>query len=258
MIYFLIFIFGLCIGSFLNVIICRLETEEKISNSRSHCPKCGHILHWYDLIPVLSFVLQKAKCRYCNKKISWQYPVIEIFTGCLFLLILNFQFSILNEFSIFQFLNLFYYFFIVSCLIIIFVYDLKYCLILDKIIYPAIGLAFIYLFFQNNFLNYFFSALGASLFFFLIVLITKGKGMGIGDIKLAFFMGLVLGWPKIMLALMLAFFSGALIGVILLILGRKKMSSEIPFGPFLAGATFIVLLINQDLINWIDLWIKIY
>ena len=87
--------FGLTIGSFLNVVICRLETNESILISRSHCPKCKVILKWYDLIPVLSFLIQKGKCRYCMKRISWQYPIVEISTACLFLLIFNFQFNLL-------------------------------------------------------------------------------------------------------------------------------------------------------------------
>ena len=148
MFYILIFLLGLSVGSFLNVVICRLETKEPIFLSRSHCPKCGALLKWSDLIPLVSFLIQKGKCRYCGKKISWQYPIVEITTGLLFLLIFNFQFFILrqgfdgqaifNQFPIFQFLNLLFYFFIASVLIVIFVYDLKHYIIPDKIVYPAI------------------------------------------------------------------------------------------------------------------------
>ena len=176
MIYVLIFIFGLCIGSFLNVVICRLKTKESIFIGRSYCPKCRAVLKWYDLIPVLSFLIQKGKCRYCNKNISWQYPIIEITTACLFLLIFNFKFLIFKQFLIFNFINLIYFWFIVSILIIIFVYDLKHYIIPDKIIYPAIIVALIFNFsakggpasgWQFSIL----SALAASLFFLVIVFI---------------------------------------------------------------------------------------
>ncbi|MFH1461148.1 MAG: prepilin peptidase, partial [Patescibacteria group bacterium] len=170
----LIFIFGLMIGSFLNVAICRLETKEKILISRSHCPRCGTILKWFELIPILSFLIQKGRCRYCGKRISFQYPMVEIFTGLLFFLIFNFQFSIFNKFSIFNFqtLELFYYFIIVSFLIVIFVYDLKHYLIPDKIVFPAIIIVLLF-----NLLNYplpvtgywLLAALAASGFFLILV-----------------------------------------------------------------------------------------
>jgi|TARA_Y100000031_G_scaffold143446_1_gene173909 leader peptidase (prepilin peptidase)/N-methyltransferase len=248
MLYILIFVFGLCVGSFLNVAICRLKTKEPITKSRSHCPKCRAVLKWYDLIPVLSFLIQKGKCRYCHKKISWQYPIIETSTGLIFLQIFNFQFSIFNTI---------YYFLIISFLIIIFVYDLKHYIIPDRIIYPAILVAGIWylvsgIFIQNTSYELrttILSALGASLFFLALVLISQGKWMGLGDVKLAFLMGLILGWPNILLALFLSFFSGAIIGIGLIIAGKKGLKSQIPFGPFLAGSTILVLLYGHWLIT---------
>ena len=246
MFYILIFILGLSVGSFLNVIICRLETKETIISNRSYCPQCRAILKWYDLIPVLSFLLQKRRCRYCKKKISWQYPVVEIATACLFLLIFNLQFSIFN---------LIYYFIIISFLIIIFTYDLKHYLIPNRIIYPAIIIAGIFNFqflISNQFSIFKFSilsALGASSFFLALVLVSKGKWMGLGDVKLAFLMGLILGWPNILLALFLSFLSGAVIGIGLIIFGKKGFKSQIPFGPFLAGSTILVMFYNLYLIN---------
>ena len=246
MFYILIFILGLSIGSFLNVIICRLETKETIISNRSYCPQCRVILKWYDLIPVLSFLLQKCRCRYCKKKISWQYPVVEIATACLFLLIFNLQFSIFN---------LIYYFIIISFLIIIFTYDLKHYLIPNRIIYPAIIIAGIFNFqflISNQFSIFKFSilsALGASSFFLALVLVSKGKWMGLGDVKLAFLMGLILGWPNILLALFLSFLSGSVIGIGLIIFGKKDFKSQIPFGPFLAGSTILVMFYNLYLID---------
>ena len=235
--------FGLTIGSFLNVVICRLETNESILISRSHCPKCKVILKWYDLIPVFSFIFCKGRCRYCDKKIIWQYPMVEIITGLLFLLIFNFQFSIFN---------LIYYLIIISFLIIIFVYDLKYYLILDKVIFPAIIIVgiFNFLISPEGWQFSILSAFGASLFFLLLVLVSKGKWMGLGDVKFAFLMGLILSWPNILLGLFLSFFSGAIIGIILILFGKKGLKSQIPFGPFLVGATVLIMLYGQYLNSW--------
>jgi len=139
MFYFLIFVFGLSVGSFLNVVIFRLKTEESIISKRSHCFQCGAVLKWHDLVPLLSFALTLGKCRYCGGKISWQYPMVEISTGLIFLLIFNFQ-----TLDFFNLLTVGYLLLLACFLIIIFVYDLKHYIIPDKIIYPAIGISFIY------------------------------------------------------------------------------------------------------------------
>jgi len=242
MIYFLIFIFGLAIGSFLNVVIFRLGTNESILVGRSHCPKCGAILKWYDLIPALSFLIQKGKCRYCEKKISFQYPIVEIITGFLFILILS-------KFGLDSLIT--YYLLLISCfLIVIFVYDLKNYLILDKIVFPAIIIVLFYQILMGNFLNPFLSALLASGFFLSLVLISKGKWMGMGDVKFAILMGLILGWPNILLALFLSFFSGAIIGIVLILFNKKGFKSQIPFGPFLVGSTILIMLYGEYLNIW--------
>lgn len=254
--YILILLFGLCIGSFLNVVICRLKTKESIFIGRSYCPQCRAVLKWYDLIPVLSFLIQKGKCRYCNKKISWQYPIIEIITACLFLLIFNFS-AKGGPASGWQFLNLIYYLIITSFLIIIFVYDLKRYIIPDKIVYPAIIVSGIWylvsgIFIQDTkyeILNTILAAFMASGFFLFLVLVSKGKWMGLGDVKLAFLMGLILGWPNILLALFLSFFSGAIVGVGLIMLHKKGFKSEIPFGPFLSASTIFILLYGSQIIE---------
>ena len=254
----IVFVAGLAVGSFLNVVIFRLENGEKIVNDRSRCLRCKHTLVWYDLVPVLSFIFLKGKCRYCGKKISWQYPLVEIGTGILFVMALNFQFSIFN----FQFLTAaLYSLLITSSLIVIFVYDLKHYIIPDKVIYPAIIVALGFNLFSNFynlqftiynslFLNNIFAAFIASLFFLSIVVITKGKGMGGGDIKLAFLMGLILGWPVIIFSVFFAFISGSVVGVYLIIAGKKKMKSMIPFGPFLIFGTFIGMFWGKEIVEW--------
>ena len=282
-VYIFVFIFGLCIGSFLNCVICRLE-QKKSLNGRSFCPYCKHTLRWLDLIPVFSFLFLKGKCRYCKKKISVQYPLVEVATGLIFLIIFNFHcllpvgfFSIFNEFLIIQFFNLFFLFYVSSALIIIFVYDLKHYLIPDKVLFPAIVIAFLYrileflilnwglienwkLKIENSalLLNYFYAIIIGSGFFLAIFLFSRGAAMGFGDVKLAVLMGLVLGFPNILVGLFLAFFFGAIIGVILMVFPfgaaqgkyKKGLKSEIPFGPFLIAGTFIAIFWGSAIINW--------
>jgi len=256
-----VFLFGLIIGSFLNCVIYRLEHKQSFLRGRSFCPHCKHTLSWQDLIPVFSFLFLKGKCRYCKKRISWQYPLVEIATALLFLLIFNFKFLILNQFSIFNFETITYFLYLLiigSLLIIVFVFDLKHFIIPDKVIFPAIGLALVYNFYQlltthyplSTVLNNLYAAIGASAFFLFIVLVSRGKWMGIGDIKLAFLMGVLLGFPYILVALFFSFLIGAIIGIGLILAKRKTMKSEVPFGPFLVIGTFTALFWGEIIINW--------
>ena len=255
LVYFFVFLFGLGAGSFLNCLIYRFETGQSFLKGRSFCPYCHHLLSWQDLIPLLSFLILKGKCRYCQKKISWQYPLVEIATGILFVLILNYAFPNLLVTG--------YWLLVTSFLIIIFVYDLKHFIIPDKIVYPAIATVLVYNLISDFYLNHltikpfnhslFFSGISAatlaSASFLAIVLISRGKWMGVGDIKLAFFMGLFLGFPNIIAALFLAFLIGAIIGLGLVIAGRKTLKSEVPFGPFLVTGTFIALFWGDKIID---------
>ncbi len=179
------------------------------------------------MIPLFSFFFLKRRCRKCGGEISWQYPLVELATGLLFLLVFN------NP----------YHLVIVSFLIVIFVYDLKHYIIPDVVIYPAIIISFF-------FSSFALLSLAGAAFFLSIVLVSKGKWMGMGDVKLAVFMGFVLGWPNILSALLLSFVLGAIVGVVLIILKRKKLKSEIPFGPFLCLATLIMMLYGSQIINW--------
>lgn len=252
--YIFTFIFGLCIGSFLNVVILRLKSGQRIVNDRSYCPKCKKQLKWYDNVPVLSFIFLKGKCRYCQKKISWQYILVELATGVLFLISTFFYTSIVL---------IVYYWIIISFLVIIFVYDLKYYLILDKIVWPAIGVIFLFrgclFLLENNFsylalINYYallvFSAIIISGFFLGQFLISKGKWIGGGDIRLGFLMGLILGWPNCLWGLLLSYILGSVVAVPLLIFGWKTMSSKIPFGVFLTSATLITLFFGEQIVRW--------
>lgn len=278
LIHLIIFVIGICIGSFLNCIIYRLESSQgKLSflrdnpqnktsflQGRSFCPKCKQKLGFFDLIPILSFLSLKGRCRYCHQGISWQYPIVEIITGMIFLLITSYGLRV-TDYEIFNFQNLLLtaYYLLISCfLIIIFIYDLKHYLIPDQIIYPAIGLAFLYqLFFTSyglqvtdyelsQFANFILAGFGVAIFFFLIWFISRGKWMGFGDVKLGLLMGLFLGYPNILLALFSAFLIGAIIGIGLILFKKKQLKSQVPFGPFLVIGTFIALFWGKEIINW--------
>ncbi len=238
-----IFIFGLIVGSFLNAVIYRLETGESIIKGRSHCPKCGHVLRWYELVPVISFILQRGKCRACASSISWQYPLLEIATGLIFVFIF---FDTPDPAQIVIDLI------IASLLVVIFVYDLKHYIIPDKILYPAIGVVLLHRLIENwgALGNPLLSAILASAFFAAIFFASGGKWMGFGDVKLAFFMGLFLGWPVIIPAIFLAFVLGGIIGIALIATRKKTMKSQVPFGPFLVAGTIISMFFGAEIINW--------
>ena len=251
-----IFVFGLLVGSFLNCLIYRLELKELKGErksplkGRSFCPSCKHVLSWYDLIPILSFFYLRGKCRYCGKKISIQYPLVELATALMFLLVFNSSMVQAIELNL---LFLFYYLLITCFLIIIFVFDLKHFIIPDVVLFPAIVITFLYRVFFSERLSlsgFIFSALISGLFFLLIFLISRGKWLGFGDVKLVLFMGLFLGYPQILVGLFLSFFIGAIIGVMLMLLKKKGLKSEVPFGPFLVVGTYIGLFWGQQIYNW--------
>lgn len=237
--FILIFIFGLFIGSFLNVLADRLPRGESVIKGRSHCEKCRKELVWFDLIPLFSFVFLKGICRYCRTRLSLYYPIIELTTGIMF--VLAFFYAGFRIYDLGFMISLIYYLFIVSSLIVVFFADLRYGIIPDKIVFPTVLVSFLYLALNTKYLilPHLFSAVGAGLFFLLLFLITKGKGMGFGDVKFAFLMGLVLGFPNIIVSLYIAFLTGAVVGCILIVWKRKRLKgTSIPFGPFLVLGTF--------------------
>lgn len=246
---FFIFIFGLIIGSFLNCVVWRIHKEESFIFGKSYCPKCKHDLSPRDLFPLLSFIALKGKCRYCKEKISFQYPLVELFTALIFSLI-YIQLGLT--------LYLFFWWILISIIIVIFVYDIKYYIIPDGAIFSAIGLSILWIAYSyfSGFLNseqallYFFSAIGSSLFFFSIWFFSKGLAMGFGDVKLAFFMGLVLGWPNIIVGTFLGFLFGAIIGLAMIFLKKKEFRSEVPFAPFLLVGMFIASFWGTDIAIW--------
>jgi len=240
------FVFGLIFGSFLNVIIYRLKTRQNIVFGGSFCPECKAGLKWYDLIPLLNFLFLKGKCRYCHKKISWQYPIVEILSGLLWVFIWKLGFGTWD---------FIYYIFIFSSFLVIAVYDFKWKIIPDKIVYPAIAVALVYNIFppdKGGLWGVLLTAAIAFLFFYLFFYFTKSKAMGLGDAKLAILIGLFLGPVAALTAFILTFVIGAVSGIILIVFGKKTLKSQIALGPFMAvGATiafFFSNLINNFLI----------
>lgn len=243
MIIFVVFILGASIGSFLNVLIDRLPKEENI-NGRSHCDYCGKKLNWYDMFPVFSYFILRGKTRCCGKKLSFQYPLIEFITGCIFISTR----SVLTAS-------------IMSCLLVIFVSDLKYQLISDyillalfifSILFHLIGsLPFItiYNYLQPFITNHIPSGLVVGLPIWLIYFISKERAMGLGDVYLALIMGFLLGWEKGLLALYIAFVTGAIVGLIVIVLKNKKLRSKIAFGPFLVIGTVVMLFWGEKIME---------
>lgn len=252
------FILGLAIGSFLNVLVYRLRVAETLLG-RSFCPHCKKKISWYDNIPVISFVLLKFQCRRCKKKISWQYPLVEIITGIVFVLVGAHFFILENSFSWFM---TGYYFVIASALVAILVYDFLYLEIPNIILWPAAIIAVIFnLIFDLQgsgsqlplgmaTISGILAAAAVFIFFFALSFLSREKWMGMGDAYLVILLGLILGWPEILLGIFLAFSTGAIYGIILISLKKKTMGSQVPFAPFLILGSLIALLYYQPLIEW--------
>lgn len=238
---FFFFFLGVSFGSFLNVLIYRLPNSLPLTG-RSFCPKCKKKIAWYDNLPLLSFLVLAGRCRHCHSPISWQYPFVELVTGVLTVLSIKYLvFSSGSSLNFYHLLSIIYYLLIIYALIVIFFIDLYHEIIPDEIVYPAIIITLIFSLYPNILISNLISGFLAGLLFLILFLLTSGRGMGFGDFKLAVLMGLFLGYPKIIVALYLAFLTGAAIGVILILRGKKKLKSHIPFGPFLAGSTIFAL-----------------
>ena len=246
------FVLGIIIGSFLNVVIFRYNTHRSFGG-RSGCMVCQKELSWYELFPIFSFIFLKGRCRGCKTRISKQYPLVEFITGIIFaLLFLKFQdvfFFDTVGFSI----AYTYYATIFSLLIVIAVYDLKHKIIPDVLALVLGILSFIGLFFYVNFSFYphfptileFLAGPLIALPFALMWFISKGKWMGLGDAKLAISFGWLLGIYFALSALVLAFWSGAILGLLLIIFSKKYgIKSEIPFAPFLVLGVILSFLFS--------------
>jgi len=240
------------------------------------------VLAGRDLVPLLSFVLLKGRCRYCGQKISWQYPLVELATGLIFASssFLSSNFYLLNLSSIFYLLSSVF-------LIPVFVIDLKHGVIPDKIVFPAIALVTSYrllvtgssiwelyrnlrgdigglgpYLLQTNFFKHhlwlevsplLWTLLGSLVLYFAFCILHfafRGRALGGGDVKLAFLVGLITGWPNMIVAVFSAFLTGALVSVILMMLKKKKFGETVPFGPFLVAGTYVALFFGEEILSW--------
>lgn len=249
------FLFGLIIGSFLNVVICRYNTARSFGG-RSMCLSCSEEIHWHDLVPLFSFLVLRGRCRHCQSKISWQYPLVELVTGLIFAL-LFWKFEYLFWSSIWLFaLHLAFYAAAFSLALVIAVYDLKHKIIPDLAVFVFGALAFLGLFiFKSGFFtlhwpSFWEMSVGvfAALPFAALWFLSRGKWMGLGDAKLMLGLGWLLGAQNTVSAMFVAFGLGFLVGVIMLTLSKKyHLKSEIPFAPFLVLGAFVAFVFEHAL-----------
>ncbi len=252
----ILFMFGTIIGSFLNVVVLRLNSGLSLGG-RSKCPHCGKTLRFYELIPIFSFLSSAGRCRGCRAKISWQYPLVELWSGLVFATVFDpAKSQLLNALML-----------AVFCLFIaLAAYDFRHKIIPDKLVYLAIGIAFLCRLLVASGPADFWAGPAFALFFFLIWLLSKGRAMGFADAKLALAIGWLLGLEIGLSAIVLSFWIGAATGLTLiaarcmpLLRLRKKITiierfridlkSEIPFAPFMVLGAWLALVWQLDLLH---------
>ncbi|MGO0123277.1 prepilin peptidase [Desulfothermobacter acidiphilus] len=233
---------GAVLGSFLNVLIYRLPRGEGVALGRSRCPSCGEALRWYDLVPVLSFLLLRGRCRYCSAPISWRYPLVELLSAGLALAVVwrwGWGMMALRN-----------YFFL-ACLLVASFIDLEHYIIPNRLVLGALvgAVPLDYMARDPGLVPALLGALSAGGFLFFLALVSRG-GMGGGDIKLAAVSGLFLGWPLALLGTFLGCLIAGVWGIILLVTRRKGRKDHIPFGPFLSAGLLIALFWGRGIWQW--------
>lgn len=234
-------LFGLVLGSFLNVVIYRLPLQESLVRPGSHCPKCGAAIRWYDNVPVAGWLALRGRCRDCSEPISPRYMVVEAMTGIAFALA-AWHFGLTWR--------LFLAWFFLAVLVAVAFIDYDHMIIPDKLVLPgaAIGLAASIGLQPGHWWVYLVAAAGGAVFFLLLVLLWPGGGMGMGDVKMALFMGAVLG-TSMLVALFAAFLFGSILGVYLIASRRGSRKTKVPFGPFLAMGGALALFLGDTIIR---------
>lgn len=254
-----IFIVGICIGSFLNVCIYRLPRHLSLVSPRSQCPDCSHLIEWYFNIPLLSFFLLKGRCHYCQSPIAWCYPVVELLTAILWIFVYDLSLKTVAPFLFFFFFSLFLFGLIVATFI-----DLEFFLIPDVISLGGIPVGILASTLISSLMGKasawdaatasFISGLVAGVLLWLIAffgkIILKKETMGMGDIKLMAMIGAFLGIEKACLALFFGSVVGSLIGVLLILKGNAQWKSKIPFGPYLAAGALLALFFGDAFLMW--------
>ena len=237
---------GLCIGSFLNVVIYRLPRGQSLATPPSRCRNCGYLLRWYDNIPVLSWLSLRARCRNCGTPVHWQYPVVELITGAVFLLVVW-----LTPVSPLLFARLL----LVCILIALFGIDLEHQILPNSITLPGIIVGIIFSVFgppgiRDSIIG---ALLGAGILYAIAgayYLWRREEGMGMGDVKMLAMIGAFLGWKAVLVTLVLSSFSGAIIGMLLMALQKGNMKFALPFGTFLAVGAVFAMLVGDPLVAW--------
>ncbi len=245
--YFIVFVLGLVIGSFLNVCIYRIPKGKSIVSPPSSCPECGERIKWYDNIPLISYVLLKGRCRSCGSKISLRYPLVELLTATLITLIF-WRYGITFEALYFSILTAF--------LIVVSFIDIDTMEVPVKLCYFSMLVGLLLSPFSHS-ITFLDSVLGASfgagVILFVIetyYVITGREGMGYGDANIMAVVGAFLGWKEVLLTLFLASFVGALIGIALMVAKGKDRKFAVPFGPFLSIGAYVSLLFGKEMIAW--------
>jgi leader peptidase (prepilin peptidase)/N-methyltransferase len=243
-------VFGLVIGSFLNVVIWRVPRHESVVRPPSHCPSCDRPIAAYDNIPVVSWLILRGRCRQCGAHISFRYPFVELLTGVLFAGV---------GIVFFDSWALPAYLLLTAALIALSAIDLDHYLLPNRIIYP-VGIASIPLLLAGAMLDGNVGAFGRALAgaaiaftFFFVVHVISPRGMGFGDVRLSFILGLYLaylGWRELAGGLFAGFLYGAVVGVALIVLKLRSRKQHIPFGPFLAAGTMTFVLFSEPILNW--------
>jgi leader peptidase (prepilin peptidase)/N-methyltransferase len=236
-------VFGLLVGSFLNVVIARVPEGRSVWAPRSACPRCGALIGWYDNIPLLSFLVLRGRCRGCGAAIPWRYPIVEAATGGAFAL----AYVLLGPTPKFLVAAA-----LLGALIAITAIDLRHQIIPDVISLPGIVVGFV----ANSLLpagvGWLDSLIGIAVGggIFLVIILVSGGGMGGGDMKLGAMLGAFLGWKLGLLAVLLGVLAGGAVAVVLLLLGRKGRKEAIPFGPYLALGGAVALLWGDQVLSW--------
>jgi prepilin signal peptidase PulO-like enzyme (type II secretory pathway) len=267
MIVLILILFGLCVGSFINALVWRLHQAEKgkpknktlsIVKGRSMCVHCHHTLGAKDLVPLFSWLELRGKCRYCHQPISAQYPLVELLTAVLF--VISYLAWPTGFISMFQWLNFVLWLPGITLGVALAVYDSRWMLLPNKLVYIMIGvsLGLVLLRFINDpvvdtLLTAGLGVLCLAGLFYAFFQLSGGKWIGGGDVKLAIALGLLVGGPtNAFLLLFLASFGGSLVAIPLLMAGKAKRSTHVPFGPFLIAATYIVYLFGSYITLWYE------
>ncbi len=254
-----LFLIGAALGSFINVFVSRTVKGENWIFGRSYCDHCNKTIRWYHNLPLFSFLVLEGKAACCKKPLSLTHPVVELITGALFVwwYFIGSLFFRLTQ-APFQTLQPLFWLLVGFILLAILVADLLYYLIPDSLVLTLVVLVLGYrllllsfgIMQPQDFFGMIISTMVLTFIFLGLHIGTKGKGFGFGDVKFAVPMGLLLGWPRIVVAFFLAFSIGALVGIVLILLGKKKFGQIIPFGPFLVLATVLSLLFGDALYSW--------